>query len=121
MKRSRLRRVSPKRAKLIRAVGKERAEFKRLFPICWHCRKNAATDVHELTRGVFRANGYGDRRAWMALCRPCHTLYGDYGKVPLVKQLCVKHLNDGEYFSLEWINQARGRAPGAITIEELEQ
>lgn len=114
-----LRSRSAKKVRETKAVGVERSDFKREFCVCMNCRNRPATDVHEIPRGANRHRAFGDRRGWLSLCRPCHELADDYAKFPLERAYCLKRLFDPEHFDLAWLNEARGRAPGAITESDI--
>jgi hypothetical protein len=114
-----LRKMSRKKVKEIKAVGAERAEFLHAFCVCMNCCNRAATDVHEIPRGANRHRAFGDRRGWLALCRPCHDLADSYSKFPLERAYVLKRLHDPEYWDLQWLNEARGKAPSAIDDNDL--
>lgn len=119
MKRSRLNPKSSKRRKQEREAVPVFDEFLATFPVCWLCRSNPTSEVHHLCSGAFKAKTFGDRRGFFAPCRKCHELLQS-GKVSLRVALYWKKVFDPEYFDLRWINTMRGRAPDAITLEELQ-
>ena len=79
----------------------------------------AATDTHEICRGVHRAKAVLERCTWLALCRGHHSDMGDYELWPLERQLALKALVDPAWFDLAKINELRGRAPGAIELADV--
>ncbi len=112
-----MRRESTKAAKSRRIHSKARAEYRQ--QLCQVCLFLAASEVHEIARGIARAEAYGERATWLAVCRPCHDYLGDYSIWPLERQLAVKLVRDAEHFDLDIFNRVRGRAPGAIAMEDV--
>ena len=122
MKRTPLRRVSKKTAKVDRAIKREREEYREEFHICQVCNRALATDVHEVARGSHRAKAKLERCCWLAVCAPCHSeKLSDYSQFPITRQLAVKLVADPKFFDLKRFNEIRGRSPEAITLEDLQK
>ncbi len=66
----RIRRVSKRRAPLLREYSVTAAEFKLAHPICQICEISATDDVHHRRGRVGKL--LTDRRYFMAVCRGCH-------------------------------------------------
>lgn len=70
MKRSRLRPISPKRAKQVRLYARLRAAHLKVHHRCQVCRAMASRDIHHIAgRNGDRLNRIED---WLAVCRECH-------------------------------------------------
>lgn len=70
-----LRRVSKKRAALMRKVGPERRELKERVGECMYCRKALdpeRLDAHEVANGAAREKCMEEPLLVIVLCRPCH-------------------------------------------------
>lgn len=119
MKRSRLRRVSKKRAALNREAKPLRDDFRQMFTMCQCCCKRVASDVHEICRGSHREAALKERAAWLCLCRVCHDELDDYSQWPITRQLALKLVGDPEFFDLATVNTLRGRDENAITLAEV--
>jgi hypothetical protein len=76
---------------------------------------NIATDTHEMARGPARRAAYGERCAWLRLCRRCHDGIGS----DVAYQLAVKAMNDLDFYDRIRVNQLRGREDDAITEREV--
>lgn len=113
-----MRRVSVRRRELLDIIGVERDAFQIEWPCCWICGEDAA-DVHEIARGANRAQALGERCAWVRCCRSCHEALGDYGRWPVVWQYGLKLLWDAEHYDRLRLNRLRGRAPEAVTDDEV--
>ena len=91
---------------------------------CWICGGlgwDGTLDVHEIARGAHRAKAVLDICNWIATCRDCHEDLGDYSIWPIVDQYALKYLRDPEYYDRVRINALRGRAPDAISEEEVRE
>lgn len=115
MKRTPLRKVSKKRAKLMRQVKPERDAYRAEFRMCQLCHRKLAQHVHEIASGPARQRALEVRAAWLSLCEGCHRRMHDYSDFPVSRQCAVKFLADAECFDLDVINRLRGRASTAIT------
>lgn len=120
MKRSPIKQKSSKQAALERAHRAARRGFLGDFPSCWFCGERT-TEVHEITRGNgIRNLAFGKRETWAAACSVCNCEnLTNYAIWPLERQLCYKLCNDPAYFDLAVICEIRGRAPTAITLEDI--
>lgn len=116
-----MRRMSKKRSAEERECRKMHDEYREMFPVCQNidCHKRA-TDIHEIARGSHRRAARKLRSCILHLCRDCHDLMSDYRWTPLLRQLKVKKVTDPEGYNLLEFNAVRGRAPGAITEEEVD-
>lgn len=120
MKRSPLRRRSPKRRRLMESVHPVREEFLASQGFCWICGKRTVElDCHEISRGSSREASLGERAAWLACCRLCHDELDDPTVWPVTRQLAVKRISDTDYYDRPKVNGLRGRQPDAITEEEV--
>lgn len=120
MKRSRLRPVSKKRAKLMRKVSPERNHFLAEHPNCAVCSVGLSVDVHEIARGSHREEALEKRETWLAVCRDCHSTKLE--SMPIPEQLALKAMQDSEVYDddgREKVTKIRGRAPGAVTESEV--
>lgn len=99
-------------------VNPPRAAYRKEFPCCQYCLLNDATDLHEICAGPAREKALSRREAWLHLCRECHR---ELQHKPVALACAVKLLEDPEHFSLEVVNELRGRAPGAITIADVRR
>jgi len=101
----------------------ERRELRSAFlwehGVCMACEQAGATDLHEICRGAHRHRAKLNPITWLALCRSCHDEMDDYSIWPLERQCAVKFLRDYQRFDLEELNAVRGRAPHAITMEDI--
>jgi len=117
--------MSRKQRTLKRKHSPARTAYKREFSICQCCGRKRSTDVHEIARGsAHREKAFTKPFTWLALCRDCHDLMGDYSIWPIAKQLALKSLVDPERFDLEAFNELRGDVTCAEDvfsyIEQLE-
>lgn len=120
MKRSTLKPVSKKTAKLKRETDPERANYVKAHWLCQCCCKRPSVECHELVRGANREKALKERATWLAVCRTCHEdVLSDASKAPLAKQMAWKLVADPAWFSLEVVNQLRGRAPDAISLSDV--
>jgi hypothetical protein len=72
MKRTPLRRVSKKRAALMREVGPERKAFLEEIGVCMVCRQNPPQDCHEIASGSAREDCLTEWDLIAVVCRKCH-------------------------------------------------
>lgn len=98
----------------------EREAFALEFPQCMvpGCRRQSC-DVHEIARGPARRAAYLERCAWLSLCRICHDAMDDYSVWPLDRQYALKALRDTAFYDRQRLNELRGRAPDAISEQEV--
>jgi len=68
----RLKPVSDKRRKLQAETSPIRRALVEFVGVCEVCERNAASDVHEVTAGRYRAKAVKEWRTWIVLCRECH-------------------------------------------------
>lgn len=114
-----MRHLSKKRAISKREADKLRDAFREEFPKCWLC-PNPAVDVHEIVRGSSRWLAYGERCAWISVCRvPCHDRLGRYDMWPLERQYAIKAIRDTEHYDRVALNRMRGRADDAISEQDV--
>lgn len=110
----------------------QRLAFLREYCFCWCCgwlydtphpkgHPVATLDCHEIASGPARKRAVKDRSAWMVACRYCngHELT-DKTVWPIERQLALKKILDPEHYNRVRVNELRGRAPEAITDEEVE-
>ena len=129
MKRSNIRRVSKKRAKLMAENREWRAAFVDEVGQCQVCEYVPANHgwakcnnlhVHEIAKGPCRAEALKHRACCLVVCDECNSgPLCDYSIWPIERQLAVKLLTDPGHFDLLLFNEIRGRAPTAITIADL--
>jgi len=112
-----MKRESAKAAARRRKYKPARDEYRN--QLCQVCRYSPARDVHEIARGIYRAEAYCERVCWLAVCGDCHDLLGDYSRWPIERQLAMKLLSDPEHFDLVKVNRIRGRADGAIVLADI--
>ena len=113
---------SNKRARQDRPAIPLRAEFLREHRRCWVCWRGS-TEVHEIASGnSFRVIAFREPCAWFSACTGCNQgPLCDYAQWPIVRQLAIKFVCDRGRFDLVRFNvDVRGRAAGAITMEELQ-
>lgn len=116
MKRSRLRPVSKKRAKLMKDIGPARRAYLAEHHVCACCMAGPSTEVHELANGPGRDKALSERCAWLAVCNDCnfHKLT-DKTRYPVEVQYFFKALQDAGYYDRRRVNELRGRDPESIT------
>ena len=90
------------------------------FDRCWVCGLPEGIgrflQIHEIARGVHRSKAITEPCCWMRVCSACHdTLAG----MSIAQQLAMKFLNDPENYDRQWVNVIRGRAPDAVSVEEV--
>jgi hypothetical protein len=113
-----LRKVSKKRAALKRLMDPKRTAFVLDAGACMICKSAAAIDCHEICRGPAREAALSHPRLWIACCRYCHELMGDYSDWPIVRQVAARI--DWEIRrTLAEVNEVRGRAEDAIVPAEI--
>ena len=113
------------RAKEDRLARKDRFAFSMEFPLCWICGSVRNLQIHEIVGGAGRRWGYANREAWIQVCQTCHLerfihdgeRWDDLDK--LVLQYALKQFRDPDWYDREELNVRRGRAPGAISEEEV--
>jgi len=69
IRRTRIRKVSNKRAKEMKTYSLLREAFLLQFPICQWCTDREATEVHHVEK---RGINYLNIDTWKALCHSCH-------------------------------------------------
>lgn len=113
--------ISKKRARLMRRVSPLRKAYLEEYTHCMVCGVAPANQVHEMARGSHREAALETPCAWLATCWSCnHLLLTDASRYPIARQLAIKFLRDPGRFDLGEFNALRGRAPGAITWEDVE-
>ena len=113
-------RVSEKRKATRKAVSPKEQEFLSQFKTCVYCGQRPATGIDHIARGSSRQNALEDRAAWLAACWECNSGdANDHTKFPIERKIAVKICTDGEFASIEKINDMRGRAAGAITLADV--
>jgi len=90
--------------------------------LCGHSSFSGANlETHELSSGPGRASALTEPAAWLRLCgdfaNGCHSLLQGG---PVVIGLALKKIADAAHYDLETVNKLRGRAPGAVTQEEVD-
>jgi len=92
---------------------------------CWRCNERGlwalgSLQIHHFVRGSNRHKN--DIRTMLLLCERCH-LGEHIGHYPLglPGSLALKRKCDLENYDLAAVNRLRGRAPGAITEEEVNE
>lgn len=118
-KRRGLRRVSKKRAALMRAVSDDRKAFVEAAGVCMFpdCNK-PPDDIHEISRGHARERALSEPRLQMALCRKHHDWMDDYAKFPPAKQIALRIRYEIEE-TCRLYCEARGLANSAVTPGEV--
>lgn len=117
-----MRRFSKKRARLNRDTKADRDAYRKEFPWCQRpgCQRRAR-ELHEISRGRgIRSQSLTQRAAWLHLCEQDHRDCGDYSKVPIVTQMAWKKWSDPLGYDRRAVNLLRGRAPDAITEQEVD-
>lgn len=111
MKRSRLKPVSNRTAKLKRQTNPARRAYVAEIGFCL-CGQ-PAVDPHEIAAGSSREKALHNRFAWLALCRKCHErIQGS----PIAEQLVYKALQDSEeFYDREGLNFLMGKAANAVS------
>jgi hypothetical protein len=110
MKRSRLKPVSRKYAKMKREVNPARRAYVEEIGSC-PCGQ-PAVDCHEICAGGSKQSGMRNRFAWLALCRECHDKYQGTN---MSSQYAMKALQDPTHFDRVGLNILRGRAADAVS------
>jgi hypothetical protein len=109
-----MRSVSKKTAKKKRLADPLRRRFVEAKLVCegllLGCTA-AAVDAHEIARGYAKSECEKHTDLQLALCRSCHNIIQDW---PTEKQYALRVQR-----SLETLNRIMGRAPTAITWEEI--
>jgi hypothetical protein len=91
MKRTPLKRVSKKRAKLMRTLSPVRRELKKTIGQCMRCLDPLPPDyldVHEIASGAAREKCLSEPSLQLVLCRECHE---DVQSWPPAKQIALRH------------------------------
>jgi hypothetical protein len=131
-----LRRVSKKRAKLMREVKEWQKDYVEEMGVCAVCDRDreeletigsvitryfgAGLNVHEIAKGPHRAEALKHRACCLVVCNQCNCCQlCDYSVWPIERQLALKLLTDPQHFDLDLFNKVRGRAPTAITLLDL--
>lgn len=120
-----MRRVSKKKAATVRKANEARAEFLREFARCFACGLGEnqvwpPCAVHEMASGPARYAAIQQRAAWLVLCGPCHArLHAENWSVAY--QLALKKKHDPAYYDRRLVNTLRGRAPEAVTEDEVNE
>ena len=84
----------------------------------WH---NNILHTHEIVTRACNANSPNEPCTWLRVCRECHgQMVGGTSAWPIARQLALKKLRDPEHYDRQRVNVLRGRAPDAITEEEVD-
>ena len=104
-----MRKVSKKRAKLMREAKEWRANFVKYADCCDICGAMPHL-VHEIARGIHRENALMAPYAILALCTLCHDreIHGRE-EWPIPKQLAALYRSRPDDYDLDRFNQLRGR------------
>lgn len=114
-----MRRMSDKRKQLVADSAAKRLAFKLDHPKCMICGRDG-TDTHEIARGAHREQSYGEREAWLQLCRFCHSDVSSASEWPVARQLALKKAADPDYYNRVMVNNMRGRHVNAISEGEVD-
>ena len=89
-----MRRVSPKRQRLLKIVGPIREAIRRELQLCEYCRKRSPI-LHEISRGGTRKASLDKRFAILGLCHPaCHELVGGWCRAKQLALLLIRRPQD---------------------------
>jgi len=107
-----------------RRVERDRAAWKDealgRYPACWVC---GAQDhesplvVHEMAKRSQAPNKWGERCNYFLACNPCNCAI--LQQLGIEYQLALKLLRDPEHFDRQQVNVLRGRAPDAVSEQDL--
>jgi hypothetical protein len=100
-----LKRVSKKRAKLMRTVAPARKEFRLAVGVCMLCRQNPASENHEIARGPAREKCLEVLDLQLCVCRSCHD---SIQHAHPADQLALRTIWDIDYRTLKY-NELMGR------------
>lgn len=100
-----MRRVSAKRAKLMRTVGPARKEFRLAVGVCMLCRQNPASENHEIANGAAREKCLEVLDLQLCVCRSCHEAIQTAHPAD---QLALRTIWDIDYRTLKY-NELMGR------------
>ncbi len=104
-----------------------RDKWRKLWDRCMACGKRSAWpgyEIHEIACGPARQAAMKESAAWLFLCSGCHrgdTGMEDYSVWPIARQLCLKRKYDNPNYDREAVNRLRGRAPNAISEEDVDK
>lgn len=115
LKRSPLKRISSRTAKLKRDTNPDRRAYVAEIRFCV-CGE-PATDCHEIAAGASREQALRNRFAWLALCRACHERLQSSD---IATQLAIKALQDSEqFFDIDGLNFIMGKASTAVSAYDV--
>ena len=116
-----MRKKSKKRAKLDRQLRPIEQEWLAKFVTCWAC-GGFVTGIHHMAKGSHRPLAIEKKFCWFAACWYCNSgQLEDYSIWPLARQLAHKRLHDPENYDRPAFNELRGRAPDAISADEVKE
>lgn len=113
-----MKRVSSKRAKLMREVGPERQARKQDVGECMICRKPFAPqwlDADEIARGAAREACLSEPLLTLYSCRKCHTMSQDW---PIAKRIAALIRWTIDRTTARY-NELRGTAPSHVTGDDV--
>lgn len=92
---------------------------------CHRCEKmwyqlQCSLETHEIVTRACNAKSPRELSTLLRLCGECHCDIHDYSKWPIARQLALKKRQDPEHYDRQRVNVLRGRAPDAITEEEVD-
>jgi hypothetical protein len=119
-----MRRFTPKRIKLEHSSLAGLIEFSKTFLRCWICGDHRLLATHEITSGPFRAWGRQHRESWLRLCCVCHegVIHRRWHCTPLLpREYALKRIRDPKFYNRQLLNEARGRAPDAISADDVKE
>ena len=117
-----MRRFTPKRAKSERNSIAGLLDFAKTFLRCWICGERGLLATHEITSGPNRAWGRQHREAWLRLCCFCHddVIHAHWHCTDLLpREYALKRIRDVKWYNRPLLNEARGRAPDAISGDDV--
>lgn len=106
-----LKHTSASKATHKKAVDPLRHAFARNKQFCELCGLEGNLETHEIGNGAAKEECEKHPGLWIALARECHDKVQGW---PKAKQLALRWLRD-----LQTLNRIRGRAPNAITWDEV--
>ena len=113
---------TPKRAKANRSAKPMLKEFADTFQRCWLCGCRGLLHTHEIVSGSNRAWGRSHREALIRACCDCHSdiLHAQWQATEnMPMQYALKRIRDPAFYNRTMLNVARGRAPEAITADDV--
>jgi hypothetical protein len=123
-RKTRMRTVSKKRAKVNRQAKPVRDAYLAAHPICEVCCRRRSTERHEITCGPAREASLDKIDVLLAVCGGidgCHDELDDYSVWPVTRQLALKAIRSERPLDLPLVNRLRGRDENAITWGDVAQ